>query len=116
MLRILLKATNSGNRPFVSDLKLDSPAIQAINDEFRHYSDQVKLYSFFEAKPTSVHGVGNVFIVSKQSAIMQLPNERVSPIQADHRGICKYRSPSDPNYIIVRDSIVESLDRIIESC
>ncbi|KAJ5674161.1 hypothetical protein N7462_009600, partial [Penicillium macrosclerotiorum] len=114
-LRTLLKATHAGDRPFVSDLKLESPAIQAINDEFRHYSDQVKLYSFFEAMPTSISGFGSVFIVTKNSAIMQLPNERTSPIQADHRGVCKYKSPSDPNYIIVRDSIVEALDRITET-
>ncbi|KAK0661187.1 hypothetical protein QBC41DRAFT_236104 [Cercophora samala] len=112
LLETMLRASNSGNRPFVSDLRLESPAIQSINDEFRHYSNRIKLYSFFEAHPTSISGLAERFIVTKASAVMQLPNERVAPIQADHRGVCKYNSPSDPNYIIVRDSIVESLDRI----
>jgi hypothetical protein len=116
LLSNLLRATHAGNRPFVSDLKLESFAIQAINDEFRHYSDKVQLFSFFETKPTSIAGIGEAFIVTKASAAMKLPNERVSPIEANHRGVCKYDSPSDPNYIVVRDSIVETLDRITETC
>ncbi|GAB1317785.1 GPI inositol-deacylase [Madurella fahalii] len=112
LITAILKASNSRNKPFVNDLKLESPAIQAINDEFRHYPSRVQLYSFFEAEPTSILELGGVFIVTKASGIMNLPNERVSPLQADHRGVCKYNSPSDPNYIVVRNSIVEALDRI----
>lgn len=54
-------------------------------------------------------------MVNKTSAMIKLLNERVTTIQADHRGICKYNSPSDPNYILVRDAIVETLDRITET-
>lgn len=115
LLSTILKATYSGSRPFVVDLGKDSPAIQAINDEFRHYALDLSLYSFFETKPTSIGGV-DTFIVPKTSAIMSLPNERVNPIRADHRGACKFDSPSDPNYILVRNCIIETLDRIAESC
>lgn len=115
-LSTLVKATHGGNQPFLADLKQDSPAIQSINDEFRHYAKQVRLYSFFETKPTSIMGLGSIFIVNKTSATMQLPDERVGPIEADHPGVSKYLSPSDPNYLIIRNSIVETLDRITETC
>lgn len=116
LLNVLIKAVNSGSRPFVDDLIPDSPAIQAINDDFRHYAELVQLYSFFETVPTSIAGIGNTFIVPRTSAIMHLPKERVGPLQANHRGICKYSSPSDPNYILVRNALVETLDRIAETC
>ena len=76
----------------------------------------MRLYSFFETKPISVLGIGDVFIVTKTSAIMMLPNERVGPLQVDYRNVCKYDSPSDPNYILVRNVLVETLDRITETC
>ncbi|KAK4444616.1 hypothetical protein QBC34DRAFT_182549 [Podospora aff. communis PSN243] len=115
LLSAMIKATHIGNKPFVSALRLNSTAIQAINDEFRHFSSKVQLYSFFETRATSVAGLGDTLIVPKSSAMLKLPNERVSPLQSDHRGVCKYDSPEDPNYMIVRDSIVEALDRITET-
>lgn len=112
----MLRATASGNRPFVSDLAQDSPAIQAINDEFRHYAELLRLYSFFENQPTSILGIGTTFIVAKASATMLLPNERLSPLEANHRGVCKFDSPLDPNYSLVRNALVETLDQITDTC
>ena len=42
---------------------------QAINDEFRHVSNDVRLWSFFEGVPTST-GPTNTIIVEKESAVM----------------------------------------------
>ncbi|KAI0537078.1 hypothetical protein GGR58DRAFT_361265 [Xylaria digitata] len=114
LLNTLIKATAGGNAPFLGDLQQESPAIEAINDEFRHYVDQVDLFSFFETKATSILGMGEKFIVKRTSAVMGYPRERTFGLNADHRGICKFESPSESNYITVRNAMVETIDRIRE--
>ncbi|KAI9690720.1 MAG: hypothetical protein M1820_009872 [Bogoriella megaspora] len=44
-------------------------------------------------------------IVEKDSAILQYPKEISSPLHADHHTICKYRNLTDPNYVIVRNTL-----------
>jgi WD40 repeat protein len=116
LLSAILKATDHGHRPFVDDLHNDSPAIQRINDSFRHHAHKVGLFSFFETKP-HVYGVRNKdLVVTKASAIMGLPNERFTHLDADHRGVNKFDTPDDPNYVTVRNAFVETLDVIRQNC
>jgi hypothetical protein len=115
-LKAMLKATLGGDHPYLSDITQDSPTTQSINDEFRHHASKLRIYSFYETKPTSILGIGDVLIVKKSSATMQLPEERIDGIQANHRGVCKYDTPSDPNYILVKNAIVETLDLLREKC
>ena len=115
LLSSILKATDHGHRPFVDDLHSDSPAIQRINDSFRHYSEKIRLFSFFETRPFQF-GVRKEIVVKKTSAIMGLPNERSTHLDADHRGVCKFENPDDPNYITVRNAFVETLDVIRRDC
>jgi hypothetical protein len=116
LLSFVLQASFSGKHPFVGDLHQDSPAIQQINDEFRHCALQLGggIYSFYETEPTSLIGFGESFIVKKSSALTGLPNERSSPLNANHRSICKFKSPSDDNYINLRNSLLISVDKIKE--
>jgi hypothetical protein len=116
LLSTILRVSHFGNRPFVVDLHHESPAIQAINDEFRHYEANLQLYSFFETRPTTFGGIKEKIIVKKSSAIMGYSRERVVHLDADHRGVCKFDSPLDPNFIAVKNALVETLDRIKEKC
>jgi hypothetical protein len=116
LLSTILRASHSGNRPFVVDLRHESPAIQAINDEFRHYEANLQLYSFFETKPTSFGGIKEKIIVKKSSAIIGYPREHQESLNADHRGMCKFDSPLDPNFIVVKNALAVTLDRIKEKC
>lgn len=50
---------------------------QAINDEFRHVCNDVRLWSFFEGVPTST-GPTNTIIVEKESAVMGKPAQSVA--------------------------------------
>jgi hypothetical protein len=36
---------------------------------------------------------------------MNFPGERAASLNADHNGACKYDSPQDPNYILVRNAL-----------
>lgn len=115
LLSTLLRASTSGNHRFVNDLHRDSPAIQAINDDFRHVASYLRLYSYIESHQTSFGGVLNRIIVPRMSAIMGLSNERTAHLNADHRRICKFNSPDSPDYKLIRGNIIETLDILREN-
>ena len=39
--------------------------------------------------------------------------EIINPLNADHRSICKFDSPSDPNYVFIRNSLVKATEDIL---
>ena len=118
LLSSVLRASFSGSHPFVADLHQDSSSIQQINDEFRHCALQLSggIYSFYETQPMSLFGIGERIIVKKSSAITGLPNEQSAPLNANHRGVCKFDSPSDDNFLAVRNSFLITIDKIKEAC
>ena len=116
LLSCILSASHSGKRPFVRDIHQDSPMIQSINDEFRHYADKLQLYSFFETKPTSFAGLKEAMVVTKTSAIMGYAGERTTHLDANHRGVCKFDSPLEANFEIVKNAFLETIDKIKERC
>lgn len=54
-------------------------------------------------------------ILEKDSSILGYPGEISRALDADHQGICKYESPRDPNYIIVRNVLKSIVSKIITS-
>lgn len=98
----------SGARPFVTDLHRNSLATQSINDEFPQHCKDLQLYSFYETLPTS-YGVGKSLIVDKDSATLGYPNERTAYLNANHRDICKYTAPTDPNYLTIRNALAATI-------
>src|SRR5258708_5026185 len=85
-----------GESPFVGDLERNSGAIKSINDEFRLHAPNFILHSFYETVPTNL-GYTSALIVSTDSATLGYTNETSSPLDANHRGVCKFDSPSDPS-------------------
>ncbi|KAL8375675.1 hypothetical protein RB595_006996 [Gaeumannomyces hyphopodioides] len=106
-LRNLLKVAY--DRAYVADLERNSGAIQVINDEFRHFSDGLELWSFFETqnmKPFSSP------IVDPESAILGYREEKQIPLSADHRSICKFDTARDVNYIEIRNALASTIASI----
>ena len=99
----------SGARPFVSDLHRNSLATQSINDEFPQHCQNLQLYSFYETLPTN-YGLGKSLVVDKDLATLGYANERTAYLNANHREICKYDTPSDPNYQTVRNALAATID------
>lgn len=95
-------------RPFVTDLHRNSLATQSINDEFPQYCEDLQLYSFYETLPTG-YGVGKSLIVDKDLATLGYRNERTAYLNANHRNICKYAAPVDPNYLTVRNALAATI-------
>lgn len=111
----LLRASNQGSQPYLADLGRNSVSIESINDDFRHLCDQLKLYSFYETVPTTV-GMKSGVIVDKDSAILGYPNERTAYINANHRGVCKFESPGDSNYLILRNAFASTVNDVVTNC
>ncbi|KUI53159.1 Vegetative incompatibility protein HET-E-1 [Cytospora mali] len=111
-LNNLLKlAVGHGSKFYVDDLYPHSEAIQTINDQFRHVYQGLNLYSFFETVPTTLG-----LIVEKTSAVLELPGEQISHLNADHSHVCKFDTPSDSDYIRLRDAFVSTISLIQKTC
>ncbi|PMD37923.1 WD40 repeat-like protein, partial [Hyaloscypha variabilis F] len=101
-----------GSKAYIDDLKDDSIMLQLINDGFRHVSGNLQLRSFYEGMETQI-GPTSSLIVSRESAVLGYPNEHSALINANHRGICKFHSPSDPNYVTVRNALASIIKDIM---
>jgi hypothetical protein len=101
---------SSGNRPFMTNLHHCSTVAQFINEEFGHCCQDLDLYSFYETLPTRF-GLTKKFVVEKHLAMLSFANEVSYPLNADHRGVCKYDSTWDQNYRIVRNALALYFER-----
>jgi pimeloyl-ACP methyl ester carboxylesterase len=110
MLKNILQVAASAPA-FVTDLVRGSHALQSINDEFRQYSADVDLWSFYETQKLRA-GALSMLIVDPESATLGYPEEKQMPMNADHRSICKFDDPSDQNYVILRNSLVSTIKKI----
>jgi pimeloyl-ACP methyl ester carboxylesterase len=110
LLSNVLQAAYS-SRAYVTDLKQSSSAIQSINDEFRNYSADIDLWSFYETQKLKL-GVFSTLVVDPDSAILGYREEKQMPMNADHRSICKFEAITDPNYVIIRNALASTVNGI----
>ena len=101
-----------GSKPFVAELSRNSDSIAWINDSFRHHAPDLQLWSFYETDPINLV-VTQAVIVDKFSATLGFPNEKSYPLNADHRGVCKFYLQTDPNYRTLRNSFSSTIDKIL---
>ena len=106
-LNNILQIANA-SRAYVADLERGSGTIQSINDEFRNYSADLDLWSFYETQKLKV-GVFSTLIVDPESATLGYREEKQMPINADHRSICKFETPTDPNYQVLRNALASTV-------
>lgn len=99
---------SSGPRPFVDDLHRNSLTTQSINDEFPQHCQDLQLFSFYETLPTRL-AFSKTLVVDKDLATLGYANERTAYLNANHRDICKYGAPTDPNYLTVRNALASSI-------
>ncbi|KAL2822275.1 hypothetical protein BDW59DRAFT_149641 [Aspergillus cavernicola] len=107
MLKNLLKVAY--DRPYVGDLEPNSGAVQVINDEFRHFSAGLELWSFYETQKMKLF---SSLIVNPESAVLGYREEKQIPMTADHRSICKFDAPEDSNYVLLRNALASTVSII----
>ena len=107
----ILKLT-CGKKLYVNEIERNSTSIEDINDAFRHHAEGLFLHSFYETRPF-VKVLFQAMIVDKDSAVLGYPNEQHTPMDADHRSVCKFSSTADPNYRTLRNALSATLEAII---
>lgn len=100
-----------GTKPFVNDLLPNCSILAEINDTFRHYAADLRLWSFYETLPVKMMVVSKL-VVEKYSATLGYGNEEISSMDADHRQVCKFDNAMDPNYRKLRNALTTAIDMI----
>ncbi|KAI3320814.1 hypothetical protein HD806DRAFT_537878 [Xylariaceae sp. AK1471] len=110
---ILRASTVLSSRQYISDIFKGSPSLQIINDEFRAFTDKVQIWSFYETLKTKTSATSSVLIVERDSAVLGYKGEMAQPLNADHRSICKFDSPADPNYITIKNTLSKAVEDLL---
>ncbi|OAP59166.1 hypothetical protein AYL99_06464 [Fonsecaea erecta] len=103
-LNLLLKVLFQHEKSYIKDLECNSPAIEEINEQFRHFASKLSLISFYENLHTLVAG-RPVMIVPRDSAILGTENEEPRGLLANHHTVCKFEDERDEKFKIVRDTL-----------
>ncbi|KAK5631744.1 hypothetical protein RRF57_007458 [Xylaria bambusicola] len=104
-------AVACGTKPFVNDLLPNCSILAEINDTFRHYATDLRLWSFYETLPVKMLVVSKL-VVEKYSATLGYGNEEICSMDADHRHVCKFDNATDPNYRKLRNALTTAIDMI----
>ncbi|MCJ1309858.1 hypothetical protein MMC25_003519 [Agyrium rufum] len=82
-----LKAASVGittNTALVADLRKDSTTLTNISKQFVERGQNLIVYTFYETQK-----LAGVLVVDENSARIGLPNEKLFPVDASHKTICK---------------------------
>ncbi|KAI1275372.1 hypothetical protein F5Y07DRAFT_174872 [Xylaria sp. FL0933] len=104
ILNRVLSASFQSSKNYISDLDKGSSAIEELNEQFRHLAPKLSIWSFYETLATSI-GPRQIMVLEKDSSVLGYPGEVSRPLQADHHDVCKFSSPTDPNYVAVRNAM-----------
>ncbi|MCJ1434911.1 hypothetical protein MMC27_004281 [Xylographa pallens] len=97
-------------KQYITELNKNSPALEEINEQFRHIAPKIQIVSFYETLETPL-GIMKLMVLDKDSSILGYPDEISKQLYADHHDVCKYSSPQDPNYISVRNILAALVAR-----
>ncbi|KAI1300890.1 NACHT and WD domain protein [Xylaria venustula] len=93
----------TSSREYITELTKGSISAQLINEDFARYASDLPIYSFYETLETvSFLIVGPGF-----------KNEIARYMNANHRGVCKFDSPEDPNYVSLKHSLGSAVQEIL---
>ncbi|KAL8748150.1 MAG: hypothetical protein Q9190_000045 [Brigantiaea leucoxantha] len=89
------------NSALVDALRKDSTDLIDISKQFAHRTKDLDIYTFYETQ--KLHGK---LIVEKESARIGLPNEKLFPMESNHKTICKIPSATSQQYAMLYHNIV----------
>jgi len=110
ILNRVLKVSFQSPQNFISDLNKSSPALEDLNEQFRHIAPKLSIFSFYETLPTAI-GPKRIMVLEKDSSILGYAKEVSRALDANHHDVCKYDSPQDANYISVRNALKTLVSR-----
>ncbi|SLM40558.1 Tetratricopeptide-like helical domain [Lasallia pustulata] len=99
----------STNTALVADLKKDSTTLTNISKQFVDRARDLIIYTFYETEV-----LFGVVVVDERSALIGLPNEKLFPVNANHRMICKIPSSESHEHDTVCLWIAKLAKRVAE--
>lgn len=121
----------TSSREYISEISQGSISAQIINSDFGRYASSLPIYSFYETLEMNL-GISSSLIVEKDSAVLGqcqylhlalkltcrvgpgFKNEIARYMNATHRGICKFDSPEDPNYLSLKNSLASAVHTLLQ--
>ena len=111
----------------LKDLETKSEALVELAEQFVERANNLKIITVYEGRPVLSASLPLVRpfephctyvaqclqIVDRSSATLGLPNERVIPVDADHRHICKFSDGGDARYQHVLDAVATLIRDIV---
>ncbi|KAK4450538.1 hypothetical protein QBC34DRAFT_484415 [Podospora aff. communis PSN243] len=82
----------------VKSLKRNSQGLADLVDKFRHVAERYRIVSFYEMK--KMKGA-NACIVDKAGARLEIANEKLEGVDADHVGMCRFERAEDMTFQVV---------------
>ena len=104
ILNKILTVSFQSPKSFIGELNKSSPALEELNEQFRHVAPKLSIISFYETLATPI-GFKNLIVLEKDSSILGYPAEISKSLNADHHNVCKYSSPDDSNYVSVSNAL-----------
>lgn len=112
-LNQILMVSFQTRKSFIGDLVRSSPALEDLNEQFRHIAPRLSIVSLYETLPTSI-GSMELMVVEKESSTLGYPGEISRALHADHHEVCKYPDPENSNYIAVRNALKSLVKELIQ--
>lgn len=110
VLNRMLSISIQSPKNFINELSKSSPALEDLNEQFRHVAPKLDIVSFYETLATAV-GPMKLLVLEKDSSILGFPKEVSKSLNANHHEVCKFSSPQDSNYVSVRNALSHLLSR-----
>ncbi|EXJ55027.1 uncharacterized protein A1O5_12766 [Cladophialophora psammophila CBS 110553] len=114
VLNLILKLLLQHEKSYIKDLESNSPAIEDINEQFRHFAPNLSVISFYEERYTLV-AHQPVMIVPRDSAILGCENDEPRGLAANHHTVCKFENDRDEKFRIVRDTLKGLVEKFSQS-
>lgn len=102
---------NKIRKALLRNLDSNSDMLTEISRQFLHRSSGLKIMTFTEQL---IEPPLESLVVPEHSAILGLPNERVYPMHAHHRNMCRFESKESQNFLLVEGAIKELVSGSLE--
>lgn len=113
--RILQVSPITDPMRFIAELATGSQTLERLNEQFRHVAPNLQIISFYETRPTPIWKKTQIMVLEKDSSVLGYPGEVSRPLDADHHGVCKFDSITDPRYITVRNALFSVISKAVEN-
>lgn len=88
----------------IHSLGIKNETLENIDRQFIQLSSKIRIYFFYEGKPTNIHGNWD-YVVEIESAAPIIQDVECTSIQQDHTHMCQFENESSSSFDVVTEAI-----------